>query len=410
MEEPKAQLFDRHTPPHIVTLILVAGIGALTMNMHLPAMTDMANWFGTDYAIVQLSVSGYLAAIAVAQIFIGPLSDRFGRRPVFLISMVILAVASLICAYAPSIEIMLMARMAQTAAASGMVLSRAVVRDMVPMDRAASMIGYVTMGMTLIPMLAPIAGGTLSDRFGWQSIFIAQAVISVVVGLFAFLDMGETNKNPSSSFGSQFRSWPELFRSRRFWGYTLTATFNAGAYYCFLGGAPFVGINLLGLTPTELGYQFAYMAVGYMVGNFLSGRFATRVGVNRFVVIGSIFTSSGIVASMIFLFAGFQTPLFFFGPLLVMGFGNGMTLPNANAGIVSVRPKLAGSASGLGGSVTIAGGSALATLAGASLDVNTGAYPLLAIMLMSGLLALSAAIYVVVIDRREGSLVEHANG
>lgn len=400
----KTKFLNRSTPPHITTLIFMAGLGALATNMHLPALSGMAAWFDTSYATMQLSVSAFLGATALVQLIIGPLSDRYGRRPVYLTSLVVLVIASIACAISQRIEVFLFFRVVQTLATGGMVLSRAVVRDMVPMEKAASMIGYVTMGMTLIPMVGPVLGGYLGGEFGWQSIFIVQAGMGLLVLALSYFDLGETNANPSSSFSRQFRDWPELFGSRRFWGYTATATFTTSCYYVFLGGAPYVGSTTLALEDSFLGYALAVPSIGYIVGNFLSGRFAATSGVNFMMTSGALASALGILTSLVLFAYGYQSAFSFFGPLTMIGLGNGLTLPSANAGMVSVRPHLAGSASGLGGAVTIGGSAILAAITGTLLTPEWGAYFLLGIMLITGLFALASTLYVWTIDRREGAL------
>src|SRR5690606_11396506 len=163
--------FDNTTPPHIVTLVMAAATAALASNLFLPSLPGMADYFDADYAIVQLTVSGYLAATAVLQLGIGPASDRFGRRPVMLASFAVFTLATLAAAFAPTIEVLLAFRVLQAFAASGMVLSRAIVRDTVETNEAASRIGYITMGMTLAPMIGPFVGGLLDELYGWQATF-----------------------------------------------------------------------------------------------------------------------------------------------------------------------------------------------------------------------------------------------
>lgn len=390
-----ARFLDPQTPPHIVTLVLMAGIGALNMNIFLPSLPGMAAYFETDYAVVQLTVSLYLAGTALLQVFIGPLSDRFGRRPVMIAGLWIFLAATLLCVFAPTVEILLFGRVLQAAVIAGLVLSRAVVRDMVGPARAASMIGYVTMGMTLAPMVGPTLGGVLDQMFGWQANFVATFVCGVIALLVVWRDLGETNTAMSASFAQQFRAYPELLRARRFWGYTLTATFASGAFFSFLGGGPYVATNMLGMTPAELGYHFFFIAFGYMIGNFLAGRFSTVVGLNQMMVIGNTVAASGMVLAIALALGGLSHPMAFFGPIFFVGFGNGMTLPNANAGIVSVRPHLAGSASGLGGALMIGGGAALSVVASTLLSETSGPYPLLVVMLMSSLAGVAASLYVV---------------
>lgn len=401
---PKSAWLDRSTPPHTVTLVLMTGLAALNMNMILPSLPSLAAWFDADYAVVALAVSAYLALTAVLQLIIGPLSDRYGRRPVVLVSLVIFLVGTAGCIFATTIGAFLFWRMVQACIASAMALSRAVVRDTVGPDEAASRIGYITMGMSVSPMIAPMLGGFLDQAFGWQSVFVTTLVLGLGVFWLSWADMGETNRHKSASFAAQFGAYPELSRSRRFWGYTATATCASGAFFAFLGGGPWVATEVLGMTPARLGFYFGFIALGYMAGNFLSGRFTGVVGMNRMMLIGSIVATGGMLLAIALFAAGLQTPLAFFGSVLFVGLGNGLTLPSANAGIVSVRPHLAGSASGLGGALMIGGGAALAALAGALLTPQTGAWPLLVLMAASAGLGILAALDVIRTARDRGEL------
>lgn len=395
---------DRTTPPHIVTLVLATATGALAMNVFLPSLPGIARYFDADYAVVQLAVSLYLAATAVLQLIIGPASDRFGRRPVMLGCFGIFLVASLATIYAPTIEFMLAARVLQAFSAAGMVLSRAIVRDTVNTDEAASKMGYITMGMAAVPMVGPAIGGILDELYGWQAAFLLTLGFGIVAFVVVYLDLGETNRNKSSSMLAQVRAYPELARSRRFWGYVLTAAFTSGTFFAFLGGGPYVATEMLGLRPSQYGYYFAIISVGYMFGNFLSGRFSRRFGINAMMFAGCVVASCGAIAALGIFGAGYFHALSLFGPTVLVGVGNGMTLPNANAGIVSVRPHLAGSASGLGGSMQIGGGAVLAMMCGILLSPHTGPWPLLWMMLLSTLGAIGASLYVMRIARTAGEI------
>ncbi|MFB2553633.1 multidrug effflux MFS transporter [Ensifer soli] len=392
MQTPR--FLDRTTPPHIVTLVLIAGLSALNMNIFLPALPAMARGFDTSYATIQLTLSGYLTGTAILQLLLGPLSDRFGRRPVLIASLAIFLVATVVCILAPSIQLFLAGRFVQTTLIAGLVLSRAIVRDMVPMEEAASMIGYVTMGMTIVPMVGPVLGGLLVDVFPWQSTFVLVFAFGLAVLAVVWLDLKETNRNRPESFAAQFHAYPALLGSGRFWAYTLTTTFASGVFFSFLGGAPFVGTVLLDMTPTALGLWFFPIAFGYMVGNYVSGRHARHLGIGTMMLSGGLIALAGTLIAAAFFLSGHASPLTFFGPMVLIGVGNGVALPSANAGIVSVRPELAGSASGLGGALTIGGGAALSALSGAVLSVETGIYPLLAIMAASSLLGILACLFV----------------
>lgn len=399
-QTPAVRFLDRTSPPHIITLILIAGISALSMNVFLPSLPNMTAYFNTDYRLMQLSVSVYLAVNAVLQVIVGPISDRFGRRPVVLAGMVVFALASVGCVLATSVEVFLAFRMLQAAVVVGMVLSRAVVRDMVPQDQAASMIGYVTMGMALVPMIGPVFGGFLDEAFGWQANFWLMAVLGVGIWVLTWADLGETATHRSTSFAAQFRQYPELLMARRFWGYCLAAAFGSGAFFAYLGGAPYVGSEVYGLEPAELGLYFGAPAAGYFLGNFFSGRYSMRYGINRMVLAGTLIVVSGMAVLLGLFYAGLDSVNVFFGFMTFVGLGNGLLMPNANAGLLSVRPHLAGSASGLGGAIMIGGGAALSALAGALLSPGTGAFPLIWIMLCTSILSLGSILYVLQRERQ----------
>ena len=395
---------DRITPPSLLTLVLATATGALAMNIFLPSLPAIARHFETDYAVVQLTVSLYLAATALLQLGIGPASDRFGRRPVMLTCFLVFMTGSVAAIYAPTIELLLMARVLQAFAAAGMVLSRAIVRDTVGANEAASKIGYVTMGMSVVPMIGPFIGGLLDEAYGWRSTFLVTLGFGMVALTVIYFDLGETNHHRSSSMRSQFSAYPELFRSRRFWGYTLTAVFTSGTFFAFLGGGPFVATEILGMSPSQYGLYFALVSVGYMLGNFLSGRYSRSVGINVMMLTGNIVAALGMAGALVLIAFGREDAITLFGPVAFVGVGNGMTLPNANAGLVSVRPHLAGSASGLGGALQIGGGAALSVVAGMVLGPQTGAAPLLWMMFLSSLFGVLATLYVMSVARRAGGL------
>jgi MFS transporter, DHA1 family, multidrug resistance protein len=394
-ERPTTRFLDRTTPPHIMTLVLISGIAALSLNIFLPSLPSMAAHFGVDYALMQLSVSLYLGMTAVLQIFIGPISDRFGRRIVMLAAIAVFVVATIGAVTAPSFAVFLTCRMVQAIIATAFVLSRAVVRDMVGQDQAASMIGWVTMGMSVVPMVGPVIGGALDTAFGWQASFIILGLAGV--GLFALVwaDMGETTRGRASSFREQARQYPQLLRSQRFWGYALSAGFASGAFFAYLGGAPYVGSNVFGMDPATLGLWFGAPAVGYLIGNGLSGRYAVRYGVNRMVLAGATVATVGLGLSAMLTAIGLGGPVVFFGLMVSVGLGNGILLPSANAGMLSVRPALAGSAAGIGGAFIIGFGASLAALAGVVLTAGSGSMPLILLMLVSSCASLPCIWWVI---------------
>lgn len=389
------------SPPGLTTLVLLAGLTALSLNIFLPSLANIAGEYHADYALVSLSVAGYLGITAVLQLIIGPLSDRFGRRPVLLTSLAIFILASLGCALAANVWAFLVFRMLQGVVIAGWVLSLAVIRDISPARATASRIGYVTMAMAVAPMLGPMAGGVLDELFGWRSSFLVLAGLGMVVLGLCLRDLGETNTTQSDTFRTQFRTYPELLRSPRFWGFALCMTFSTGAFYVFLAGAPLVAETVLALSPATLGFYMGTITAGFLFGSFLSGRYAMRYPLTTMMISGRLVACVGLTAGLVLFLAGFVNGVTLFGATVFAGLGNGLTMPSSNAGVLSVRPELAGSATGLAGALTIGGGAILALLTGAILTEAHGAHQLLGIMLLCSLVALLAALAVRRVDRRE---------
>ncbi len=390
------------SPPTITTLVLLSGLSALSMNLFLPSLPNMALYFETDYRVMQLSIALYLLVNAILQILIGPLADKAGRRPVLLWGLVLFLLATLGCIYAPTAEVFLAFRMSQAVIVVGIVLSRAAVRDMYDQDQAASMLGYVTMGMAVVPMIGPAIGGLLEESFGWKANFWLPFALGAFALALTYQDFGETAAKSGKTLVQQFREYPELLTSPRFWGYSMSSALSSGAFFAYLGGAPFIGTELFGMSAAEIGAYFGAPAIGYFFGNFISGRFSVRVGVNRMVLWGCCLNAVGVVLSAALFMADMGTALSFFGFMTFVGLGNGMSIPNATAGALSVRPHLAATASGLSGALMLGGGAALSALAGALLTHETGAMPLLWLMLVTAVLAVCAITSVIWREKQLG--------
>ena len=397
---PSVRFLDRTTPPHILTLTLLAGISALNMSIFLPSLSGMTDYFGTSYATMQIAVSGYLLATAVLQFVIGPISDKIGRRPVVLVSLAIFVFATLSAMLSTTAETFLFFRLLQAAVATSISLSRAIVRDMFDDRKAASMIGYVTMGMALVPMLGPVLGGAIDQAFGWQMIFFALSLMGLGVLALSYFDLGETVRGGGTAFSDQLRTYPEIITSPRFWGYTAAAAFGSGAFFALLGGASYVSSTVFNLSPFWSGVAIGAPAIGYATGNGLSGRFTERFGINRMALAGTIITLCGLIVSLILTLLGISGPLLFFGFVTFLGLGNGMLMPNTTVGLMSVRPHLAGTASGLGAAIMIAGGAVLSQLAGAVLDGSDSPLPLQLVMVGTSAMALLSMILVILRARQ----------
>jgi len=394
VEFSKPVFLNRETQPSMLTLVLLASISALAMNSFLPSLPNMAEHFGSSTALMGLSVGVYLGTSAIFQILVGPLSDRIGRRTVSLWALIIFSIVSILCVYAPNTFVFMFLRALQAIAACTFVVARAVVRDTTETQASGSKIAYISMGTAICPMFGPALGGLLDGWFGWEANFWFIGGLGFFILLIAYFDLGETVPESTQGFRQQFSEYPELLLSRRFWGYCLASAFGAGAFFAYLGGGPFVGSIVYNLSPEMLGLYFGAPAIGYFFGNFLSGRFTIRFGIDAMILWGLWIIFSGLSLSMVCSYVGYGTVETFFGFMIFVGLGNGLTIPNATAGMLSVRPHLAGTASGLGGAMMIAIGAALSTLAGAFLVPGSNEMPLLMLMWFSSLSGVAVIIYV----------------
>lgn len=371
---------EQRNAPHLNTLILLTAMSVLSLNMFLPSLAAIADEFGVDYGVANLSMGGFLVVTAVLQVIIGPLSDRYGRRPVVLAGMVVFTIGSIWCFWAQDIGGFLSGRMLQAAGVVGIALSRAVVRDMHGPKEAASMLGYISMVMAIAPMTGPTIGGFLHEAFGWRSNFAVCALIGFGLLWLTWRDLGETNTNRAATMGEQFATYPELLKSRRFWGYALCSSLSVGAFYIYITGIVLIGVSVFGLRPTTVGMAVGAIAVGFSLGSFLSGRLAKRLPLWQLMIGGRVVGLVGLVIGFVIVLAGFVHPVTYVGAVIFVGMGNGLTLPSTNSGAMSVRPKLAGSASGLSGAMSVAMGAALTSLTGAVLTPDNGAVLMMAMM------------------------------
>lgn len=381
--------------------MLLAALSVLSLNMFLPSLPNIAAEFGVEYGLVSLAVAGYMAFTAVMHLVMGPLSDRYGRRPVLLAGLSVFTLASLGCLAATGIWSFLAFRVLQSAMISGWVISLAIVRDTSPPRETASRIGYVAMVMAVGPMLGPMLGGALAELFGWRSSFVLYVLLGIGAFALCWADVGETNHQRSATLTAQLRAYPALFRSRRFWAYALCMVFSTGTFYVFIAGAPLVAHAAFDLKPATLGFFMGTITAGFAVGSFLSGRFARRFAFSSMMIAGRVAAMAGLAAGLLLYLFGHIGVLTYFGATVFSGFGNGLTMPSANAGALSVRPQLAGSAAGLAGAMTVGGGALLTSLVGAIISAEHAAWQLLGAMFLCALAGLLAALYVRRIDRIE---------
>jgi len=364
----------------LLLLMALTSIGPTTLNIVVPALPQMANRLASDVATIQLAITVYLLALASGQLVMGPLSDRFGRRPVILAGLALTAAASVLAISVGTVTSLIVARVLQALGASaGLVASRAIIRDLFDRNRAASMIGLVATVMVVVPTFAPLIGGLLDTGFGWQAIFMFTAVTSGAVVIWAAIALPETRKLNATPGARQSYTadLSDLARSAKFWGYVCAAAFGSATFFAFLGGGPHVIITLMERSPAEYGVWFAICSIGYMAGNYGASRLSTRYGIDKMIWWGIGFEAVGVVLSAILaMFAMHWGPVIVFGPQLIINVGNGLLLPGAISGAVSVRTQAAGTAAGITGFTQMALGAAIAQYAGTLLAESPTAVPL----------------------------------
>lgn len=391
--------------PSIAVLVAISALGPLALNIFMPSMPGLAVQFGVDYGTVQLTLTLYLIGLGVAQLVYGPLSDRHGRRPVLLWGLSLFLAGSLICTLASSIEALMLGRTLQAVGGcAGLVLGRAIVRDLYDRDRSAAMIGYVTMTMTLAPMLAPALGGYLDTWFGWRSSFLFCTIAGAAVLLWVLLVLPETLTPGGGAHGMAglLRGYRDLLRSPAFCGYAFQTAFTSGVFFAFIAGAPFVVVTVLGLPPSSYGLWFVVVSGGYLAGNFLTGRFSVRFGVDHMIGAGATIALLGIAAQAVIGWLGLLSLPAIFLPMAVVALSNGLTLPNGTAGAVSVNPRAAGAAAGLSGALQMLIGAIAAVLVGYGQDLDPTQYPMIWTMMGSGVLAVLSFLVATHVRGRRG--------
>ncbi len=351
----RQQMSDvRRAPVKLLALLMaMTAVGPLSLNILVPALPGLASRTGAGPEFTQLAVSLYLFGLAFSQLVLGPLSDRFGRRPVVLAGLCLTVFSSVAGIAATSVGGIIVARVLQSLSASaGLVIGRAIIRDLYDREHAASMIGWVTTAMVVAPMISPMIGGILDTAFGWESIFIFVALLSTGIAVWAFWMLPETKPDhvTSGGMGQFLADTKALLASGAFNGYVLVAALGSATFFAFLGGGPYVVVAMMGRTSAEYGVWFALTALAYLLGNLVTARHAPRYGIDTMIraglaieLIGAVFSILAVVAMP----AG--GPEIVFLPQCFLSFGNGLLLPTAIAGAISVRPHASGTASGISG-------------------------------------------------------------
>ncbi len=389
----------------ILLLAAVTAAGPVAMQIFLPALPLIQTSLHTTPGIAQLTLSLGMVAVALSTLAYGPLSDRFGRRPVMLSGLLILAVGSLVCVLAQNIETLIVGRLVQSAGgAAGMVLSRAIARDRFGAFGATRVISQLTLVMVAAPMIAPALGGVLADASGWRATFVAVLGMSGLMLFWTLRSLPESLPGrasaevASSSSAAQpaafafahllepFRAMPGLLRSRAFTAIVLQTAFTSSIFFAFISGAPYVMAHTLHRPPTEYGFYFIIVSSGFMVGNLLVLRFGQRLAAGRLLQLGACITLVGPVLLTVVVLLDVLTPLWLFLPMFLGSIGSGGVMPSAQAAAINLFPERAGTASGVTGFLQMVFAATASQLVG--LFIGESIWPMLSCMLVGGLGAL----------------------
>ena len=334
-------------------LAMLTALGPLSTDFYLPSLPEIARVMETDVAGAQATLSSFLFGFAAGQIFWGPLSDRLGRKPVLLAGLALFSVATLACAFAPSIGALTAARALQALGASGpIVLGRAMVRDLYDGPRAGRELARMGMIMGLVPAVAPVIGGVLQIAFGWRSTFLASLVFAFGLAIAIVTVMPETLRQRSPqplSLVTIFRGFGVLLKNRAFRVYVALTALSYAGLFAFISGSSFVLIDIYGLTPVQYGFAFAFAVLGYITGTILAQRLVGRRGMDGVMAIGVICLAAGGLVMLVCVLADIGGA---FGVAVPMAFytcGVGLTMPQAQASAMMPFPDRAGAASSLNG-------------------------------------------------------------
>lgn len=373
----------------IILLAAVSALGPVGMQILLPALPVIKQKFYVTNDVAQLTLSLSMLAIAIGTLVYGPLSDKFGRKRVMLIGIVITIFGSIVCFVADSIMLLISGRFIQAfGGAVGLVLARAIVRDVYGPEEAARVIATLVMVMVVLPMMSPALGGELMQRFGFESVFIVIAFASAIAFVFLFLWLPETLAKPVPFEGvkSMLMTFSKLFASKVFCGYAFCVTFVSVVFFSFISAAPEIMVSVLKRPPTEYGYYFIMIPAGFMTGNYVARHYGRTISIDNMIAIGASIGVFGIVLALLLQTLGMSSPVALFLPIALAVFGNGITLPNAQAAAINEFPEYAGTASGLTGFLQMAVSSVAAQAV--ALIFNGTVYPLLGLMLVASIISL----------------------
>jgi DHA1 family bicyclomycin/chloramphenicol resistance-like MFS transporter len=374
--------------PRGIVLAAIACSGTLAMHMFVPALPAVVRELDTTPAAAQLTLTVYLIGIAAGQLIYGPLSDRFGRRPVLIASLAVFFVASLMAAFAPDIQWLIVARIAQAlGACGGLVLGRAMARDGATPEQAARQLALLVMVMTASPAIAPLLGSTVTTILGWRGIFGLLGATAAALLLLTVISLPETSheRAPLPDARALFGVYRRLLQRPDFRAYAIGGAGMSTSIYAFLSASPFLFTELLHRPASEVGLYYMAVVAGITLGSWLASRLTVRLGIRGLLHAGAglgMAGAGGLVALGLFHSLTVADVLV---PMSLFALGAGITSPVATSRAISVDPQRIGAAAGLYGCLQMAFGALCTLLAGLWHDGS--ALPVAVILLASASVA-----------------------
>ena len=372
---PVAGVAERRAGPPIWLLVMITITGTLAMHMFVPALPYAAHDLDTSIGAMQMTIGLYIVGLAVGQLFYGPLSDAFGRRPMLMIGLGLYTVAGLAALCAGSVHQLIAARLMQAlGGCAGLALGRAIVRDTARSEKAVRQLALMNLMMMIGPGFAPLIGGAVSSLFGWRAIFVVLTALGAITLVLTWRLLPETGK-PTGVMSPKvlLNDYKQLLSSPIFVGFTLGGGCSTTSVYSFIAAAPFILTMQLHRPLHEVGFYLALLIFGMSLGNVLTSRLVGKISMQR-LLLGSNILS--LVAAILFLLSVVLGQLTLVGTmvlLIVYTTGAGMSSPAALSKAVSVNPKLVGSAAGLYGCTQMAVGAVCTSM------VALGANPALTV-------------------------------
>lgn len=359
-------------------LAFLTALGPLSTDMYLPSLPDIADRLDADIAKAQLTLSVFLIGFVPGQVLYGPLSDALGRKPVLLGGLALFIAASVACALAPTIGVLLVGRFMQAVGAAGpIILARAIVRDLYEGPRAGRELSRMGTIMGLVPAVAPILGGVLQTAFGWRASFWVCVLAGLALGACAAALLPETRPRTGQpvSLGRMATSFRILLADGRFRLNALLVAVTYAGLFCFISASSFVLQGVYGLTEVAYGFAFALMVVGYILGTIVAQRVVGRLGLEGTIAVGTAILAAGGASMLALVAGGVQSWLAVGLPMAGYAFGVGLVMPQALAAAMGPFPQIAGAASSLVGIVQSTLAACVGAVLGASLD-GAHAWPL----------------------------------